>query len=62
MNIELKAFCDQGGATEGDINSTVWEFYLDGKPFPKINNLMTLTQAHKIANKLWDMEEEMDQC
>ena len=58
MNIELKLWCDQNGANDGDVNSTLWEMSFNGNPFPSAKyNLVTLSQAHEFANKLMDMEE-----
>ena len=62
MNIELKLWCDQTEANTHDINSTVWEMFCNGSPFPNSDcNLVTLRQAHEFANKLMDMEEEVSE-
>jgi hypothetical protein len=59
MNITLKLYCDQSGAKEGDIASTTWEMFFEGKPFPSAEyNLLRLGQAHAFANRLLDMEDE----
>ena len=62
MNIELKLYSDQNGATIDDIESTTWELFFNGQPFPDNScNLCTLPQAHSIANRLMDIETELSE-
>ena len=62
VNIELKLWGDQSEANLIDTNSTVWEMFFNGSPFPDSEcNLVTLRQAHEFANKLMDMEEAVSE-
>ena len=57
MNITLELWNDQCTITD-DTNSSFWIMKLNGKEFPSgENSLMTLDVAHKIVNKLLDIEE-----
>ena len=62
MKIELKLWEDQGEAKHDDINSTTWELFVGGQPFPSNDcNLCNLTEAHEIANVLVDIEERLSE-
>jgi len=62
MNIELKLWVDQDGATVDNIESTTWELFVNGKPFPNnACNLCNVVDAHSIANRLMDIEEEFSE-
>ena len=57
MNITLELWDDQCTITD-DANSSLWVMKLNGKEFPEgKNSLMTLDVAHKIVNKLLEIEE-----
>ena len=57
MNITLELFDDQSTITD-DTNSSFWVMKLNGLEFPEgKNSLMTLDIAHRIVNKLLEIEE-----
>jgi hypothetical protein len=59
MKITLELWCDQSGINE-DTNSSVWEFKLNGHPFPNSDcSIVSLDAAHKIVNKLIEIEQMM---
>ena len=60
MKIELKLWDDQSGVKADDITSTTWELFVNGEAFPSSGcNLCNLVEAHSIANRLIDIEEEL---
>ena len=57
MKITLELWDDQSGLSD-DIDTSAWIFKVDGKEFPDENSsVMSLSIAHKIVNKLCDIEE-----
>jgi hypothetical protein len=57
MKITLELHDDQCDLTD-EINSSLWVMKLNGEEFPEgKNSLMTLPVAHRIVNKLMDIEE-----
>ena len=57
MKITLELWDDQSGMDD-DIDTSMWIFKIEGKEFPdKRSSLMTLSTAHKIVNKLCEIEE-----
>jgi glycine cleavage system H lipoate-binding protein len=57
MKITLELWDDQSEIND-DIESSMWIMKLNGVDFPEgKNSLMTLDAAHRIVNKLLDIEE-----
>jgi hypothetical protein len=57
MKITLELWDDQNRISD-DIESSMWVMKLNGLEFPEgKNSLMTLDIAHKIVNKLLEIEE-----
>jgi hypothetical protein len=57
MNITLELWDDQSEIGD-DIKTSMWVMKLNGKEFPEgKNSLMTLDIAHRIVNKLLEIEE-----
>jgi hypothetical protein len=57
MKITLELWDDQSGMDD-NIDTSMWIFKIEGKDFPnKRSSLMTLSIAHKIVNKLCEIEE-----
>ena len=57
MKITLELWDDQSGMDD-NIDTSMWIFKIEGKEFPdKRSSLMTLSTAHKIVNKLCEIEE-----
>lgn len=57
MKITLELWDDQSEMND-DIDTSMWILKIDGKDFPdKNSSLMTLSIAHKIVNKLCEIEE-----
>jgi len=57
MKITLTLWDDQTCITE-ETNSSLWVMSLNGKDFPpNKDSLMTLPVAHRIVNKLLEIEE-----
>jgi hypothetical protein len=57
MNITLELHDDQCDITD-EIDSSLWVMKLNGFEFPEgKNSLMTLPVAHRIVNKLLEIEE-----
>lgn len=59
MKITLELWDNQDCITD-NVNSSMWEFKLNGHPFPNADsNIVNLEAAHKIVDKLIQIEEMM---
>lgn len=60
MKITLELWHDQGCCITNETNSSMWEFKLNGRPFPNSDSsIVNLEAAHKIVDKLIQIEEMM---
>jgi len=57
MQVELKLYCDQSELVDDPEADLRWELFVNGQPFPgTVRNVLTTTQAIKIARMLIDIE------
>jgi hypothetical protein len=56
MKITLELWCDQSYITD-EIDSSMWIMKLNDKEFPAGRSIMDLPMAHKVVNKLMEIEE-----
>lgn len=58
IQITLKLYSDQSDLSFNPDADLVWEFFVNGQPFPEaFSNCLTTTQAMKVARMLIDIEE-----